>query len=449
MSHAIPGRNIEIHKNEFDLFTPAAVQNSVEDGYWRSYPPSATVNPDSGPIMFELKEDTDYLDLFNSYLKVVVKVVDSRPNKGVMAAQCEVGLTNNALHSLFKSIQVQLGNTVINQSHNDYAYRAYIENLLSYGSEAKKSFLQAEGFFEDTPGHFDTRGDQNRGYKHRKAMVKESKQVELIGKLHLDLLHQPLYLLNNTLVRIQLDRNKDGFALMGNNANAAAADDHAKATFLLKIESAKLFVRHVVPTQSVALEHEKMLSTMTAKYPVRRVVVTSFTINQGSRNEMKTGLFSGQLPHRVTVGIVDNRGYNGDLEHNPFNFQHYDLSSIQLHVGSRPVPMEAIDLDYENDAYMEGYFTLFNQTGQYGSDEGNAITRADYKNGNALYCFNLSTDMNIEDDHFNPTKTGKVNVDVKFRVPLPETVSVILLGEFDNTIEIDRARNVTTDYMAN
>ena len=188
------------------------------------------------------------------------------------------------------------------------------------------------------------------------------------------------------------------------------------------------------------MQHAKLLSqAQSAKYPIRRVTAASYTINSGSRNNMKTGLFNGQLPHRLTIGLVNNEAYNGNIELNPFNFHHYNLSSIQLRVGSIPIPATPIKLNYNHDAFLEGYFTLYNQTGQYGSDEGNAISRSAYPNGNALYCFNLAKDLNIEDDHFNPTKQGAIAIDLEFREALPETISVIAIAEFDNTIEIDQA----------
>ena len=37
-------------------------------------------------------------------------------------------------------------------------------------------------------------------------------------------------------------------------------------------------------------------------------------------------------------------------------------------------------------------------------------------------------------------------IDLKFGAALPNTVSVIVYGEFENVIEIDRSRNVINDF---
>jgi hypothetical protein len=56
-----------------------------------------------------------------------------------LEAADNVGPVNNFLHSLFSQVDVSLNGVLITNSSNTYGYRAYIENLLSYGSLAKKS----------------------------------------------------------------------------------------------------------------------------------------------------------------------------------------------------------------------------------------------------------------------------------------------------------------------
>jgi len=73
---------------------------------------------------------------------------------------------------------------------------------------------------------------------------------------------------------------------------------------------------------SVFLAHATALERGTAKYPTRRVVCKSFAIPQNYLDVNHEKLFSGQLPTRIVVGLVDNRAFNGHREQNPFNFQH-------------------------------------------------------------------------------------------------------------------------------
>ena len=100
------------------------------------------------------------------------------------------------------------------------------------------------------------------------------------------------------------------------------------ANYKVKIMHASLFVRKVKLLPSVFIAHAKALESGTTKYPIRRVVCKSFTIPERYGDVNHGKLFSGQLPTRIVIGLVDNRTFNGDRERNPFNFQHFGLSEI-------------------------------------------------------------------------------------------------------------------------
>ena len=50
-----------------------------------------------------------------------------------------VAPVNNFLHSLFNQVDVFFNEKAVSPPSNSYAYRAYIETLLNYSNEAKKS----------------------------------------------------------------------------------------------------------------------------------------------------------------------------------------------------------------------------------------------------------------------------------------------------------------------
>ena len=72
-----------------------------------------------------------------------------------------------------------------------------------------------------------------------------------------------------------------------------------------------MFVRKVKLMPSVFLAHAKTLERSPAKYPIRRVVCKSFTIPQNYLDVSHEKLFSGQLPTRIVIGLVDNRDTRG------------------------------------------------------------------------------------------------------------------------------------------
>ena len=160
--------------------------------------------------------------------------------------------------------------------------------MLSFVQEAKNSQLSALLWHRNTSEHFDTRGVTNLGYTKRKALAAESKEIDMMGKLHLDLFFQNRYLLNGVEVRLRLIRSNDLFCLHG---NANQADNK------VSLKEVTLFVRKVKPNPAVQLAHVKSLQHGTAKYLLRRVKVKSFTVPTGNEASPKKFCFWVNCPH--------------------------------------------------------------------------------------------------------------------------------------------------------
>jgi len=428
----------ECTKSELDLFCVPPTQTSIENGAWVEYHPLSSI-ADGSPIEFEISgTGEEYLDLANSHLYVRVKI--SALDGGNIAADAQVGPVNNFLHSLFSQVDISLNGCLITSSTNTYPYRAYIENLLSYGPETKTSQLTAELFYKDTAGKMNAVNPaaaadaRNGGLTERANFTAESRVVDMIGRLHCDIFFQERFMLNEVNTKIRLIRSKDAFCLMSNAEN-----------FKVKIVSAALYVRKVKLSPAVFLAHAKALETSLAKYPIRRVVCKSFTVPRGMLDTTHEKLFTGQLPRRIVIGLVDNEAFNGSVAHNPFNFKHFSLSEIALYLDGQHHGIKPIETNFAAHQFVRAYLGLFTGTGKNNRDEGNDITRTDFEAGYALYAFDLSPDL-AEDDHFNLAKTGGVRVELKFDVALPNTVTVVAYAEFENVIEIDRNRNVIYDF---
>ena len=264
-------------------------QTSVDSGSWVEYHPISTIT-NTAPIEFDVSSSgEDYMDFANSYLYVRAKLKLQRANGANIEDGDEVGPVNNFLHSLFSQIDVSLNGTLITSSTNTYPYRAYIENLLSYGPDAKELQLTAALFYKDKAGKMDAANphaadaDVNTGLKKRAAFVSENKTVDMVGRIHSDIFFQQRYMLNEVNTKIRLTRSKDTFSLMCAGGN----------TYRVVIVSAALFVRKVKVSSSVYLAHAKTLENGLAKYPIRRVVCKSFTIPTGYLDVSHEKLFSG------------------------------------------------------------------------------------------------------------------------------------------------------------
>ena len=82
------------------------------------------------------------------------------------------------------------------------------------------------------------------------------------------------------------------------------------------------------------------------------------------------------------------------------------------------------------------------QTGQYYRNTENAILREQYKDGCALFTFDLTPQMDSSEVGFELIKHGHIRIEIHFATATARTLAVIVFAEHGNLLEIDRDRNV-------
>jgi len=185
-------QSCECTKSELDLFSVPPTQTSIEQGSWIEYHPITSVSEDS-PIEFDVNASgEDYIDFANTMLYVKAKITAMNGNN--LAADAAVGPVNLFLHSLFSQVDISLNGTLITASTNTYPYRAILETLLSYGEDAKKSQLTSALFYKDETGRMDSvdfaANARNAGLFQRRFIARESREFDMMGRLHADILFQ-------------------------------------------------------------------------------------------------------------------------------------------------------------------------------------------------------------------------------------------------------------------
>ena len=98
-------------------------------------------------------------------------------SKSDIADDAPVAPVNNWLHSLFSQVDVHLNDTLVTPSSNTYPFRAYVETLLSYGAEAKKTQLTSQLWYKDTAGHMEATQENggNAGLVERRRYIAGSR----------------------------------------------------------------------------------------------------------------------------------------------------------------------------------------------------------------------------------------------------------------------------------
>ena len=156
-------------------------------------------------------------------------------------------VTNNFLHSLFSQCSIGLNGETITRATEVYNYRSYFETLLTYGSDAATTQLTNAFFYLDDgdllPCDLTAADAKNKDFITRWNRLKQSKEVQLCGRIHSDICNVTLYLIPGVRMQIKLTKAKQSFYLMNKDAEI-------KTVF-----NAQLLVNRVRPSPSLHLAY--------------------------------------------------------------------------------------------------------------------------------------------------------------------------------------------------
>ena len=134
----------------------------------------------------------------------------------------------------------------------------------------------------------------------------------------------------------------------------------------------------------------------------------------GNRSIIKENLFWGQLLTRIVVGVVDNDAYNDTIQKSPFNFKHNNINFFTIYRDGVQIPSKPLQPDFANNRFIRSYMCLYTQTGQYYRDTGIAISREQFKNGCALFAFDLTPQLNSAEVGFELIKHRNIRIEIYF-----------------------------------
>ena len=389
------------------------------------------------PIEFNLcgANGLEYIDLKRSKLYVKLRVKHS--NGDNIAVDSSVGPVNGFFYALFSQVDCYLQGSLVTSSNTNYAYKCMMKMLLGFGQDAKASQLTSALMFKDRSGHMDD-VTTNTGHYERKKYIGNSKALDLEGPLFHDLFEMDRYLLNMVDVKLKLYRNRPSFCLMTNEMDP---------DYDIHIEDIVVKVCKIRVNPAIIYAHSQALKTTAAKYPFTKTIMKHITLMSGSTNTIIENVFQDTRPKRLVIGFTATGAVNGDYQLNPWNFKHYDLQQLTLFCDGIPVDGIPLKLDFNEDrgsTNVAAYVKMFEYDGKWGSDAGNEITRNDFNNGYALFCFDL-------EPHFSGTKylslvkQGKIRLECNFGTPLPETVSLLIMAENSGFFELTENRQVRVE----
>ena len=447
-----------VTKSELDLFSVPSTQVAIERSFWEEVRPTNTVT-NAGPFEFHIDGSQYMVDMASNFLYLKLKITQDDgddiedPNAEREAEDpnlSDVGPINLIGKTFVKQIKMFLNSKLTYDSGTDYPYIAYLLTDLNYGRDAKDTHLHSAGYVTEwTPQVNDVDILDtwvNPGLQIRKKWFENSREAEFMAPLHVPLSHQEKYLLSNMDIRFEIHRVSNAFGLL-------ALGDHQ---YKISVQDIKFYIRKVELSRALSLAIEQNLMRTTAKYPIRRLELKTLHVGQGRRTTPTNTLWNGQIPRRVIICLMRSDSYFGDYHRSPFVFRPQNLIKAALNVNGVVVPhsgplefqfREPNNLENEPSRVMRGFVQLYNAMGIGTADKSNGITY-DRFIGDACYlAFDLSSDSGSDSNNWELIRNGPLSINLEFSQAIGvDGLRVLVMGEFDNVITVDRNRNVFYDY---
>ena len=425
--------------------------------------PIQTYTTGINPVEFQIDPQEDYIDLDRSFFEIELQV--KKDNADDVAAADKLWPVNNLAHSLFKQINVRLNGALISPQTDTYHYKAYFETLTNYDRNDGETVLKPQGWYNgiDFPATFtdnNTTVDLNGGNPHaaftalpknqrdsillmtnEQANYTGGKQHVLRFKPHIEVFHLNKLLIPRVQIGIKMYFNPPALFLNGvGEAGRLTAEDIKVRMYLCQLRLNPATYRNLMTNMQV----EKAL----VSYPTVRGEIRTFNMPNNQQRIECNNLFNSRIPNRIFVGMVLATAFNGNVVNDPFCFQKFGLSNIRQIVRGEEYPYETLELVHNNGTQdLRGYHRFLQATGCLCQHRGNMVRKEDWGQGKncTLFVFDNVANGCVDSNRLNPRQVGDLQIVLNFGAAPGVNIIIIVYGEFENLLEVDRNKAVLYD----
>ncbi|XP_075253281.1 uncharacterized protein F54H12.2-like [Convolutriloba macropyga] len=422
----------EATHSSLDLFEKPPLLVTFDQSFEQKTGP--LYSPTGSSLEFEIVGDrNNFIDLQKIYLEIKFRVVrnngnDLRFTTGDANNSDKPHLANNVLNSLFADCIASANGIKISSANGHYAHKSFIETEFSHGSDAKKAWLNCQGYDYEA----DPTGVPAATITARQETVRRSAQLTMYGKIATDFFSCEKHLTSGVTLRISFRRSQDDFAIV--------SEDGAKH-YKIKIDEANLFVRKMTVSDIVLGAIEKTLLKTPAMYRYNEVISKPFLATAGQQSWKQEDIFTKEPIRRLIVAMCRSDAFIGTNTLNPFSYQKFDLNEIIIYRNGFATAGTPISTTDNKRLYYNSMAALAYV------ENGHGISLSDFPN-HYFMVFDLTSTQEATHDFIHPELTNSsLSVELKFGAALPRNIEILFLGEKCSTVYIDSSRNVSKNAL--
>ena len=437
----------EVEDSALDLFTVPPT-NITYNGYC-----IVEINSTSEsitPIEFVIPGSRECIDFSRSYFRM--DLILKKTDGGNLADASQRWLAPNAFYTIIKQPSIYVNGTLTTEQTDTYAYKAYLETILNYGTEDEETILRPQGYYSalNYPPHDLTANQIDNTHSDYKALSKERKKavdgllemrekttggktIQLFGLTHVDLFNTSRMLIPGVDLKMRFTLNDPKFFMNGLTAVNTAVRLQA-GDLKMKFYASMVKVRSDVYNK---IATDRLQRNLDVYYTTVRSEIRTYTLQNNHTNFEATDVFNGRVPDRVVVGLVYQDAFSGSYAYNPFNFPKFNVSSIKQIVEGEEYPYQPLKLNAANDQLdMSGYHRLI--SANCSAYRGKCMIKPEHWGDDqhtTLYMWDNVASGCADSVQLNPKQEGRVKIAIT-KTAVNSLITVIVYGEFENMTQI-------------
>ena len=404
-----------------------------------------------GPWQYHCPSDfRNFIDLNSLTWNGRIKVKNKDNTTPIITANAGKDITcsvvNNFIHSSISKITYQINDFQMGDTAaKSYAYRAYIDNALSFSRESKQQSLKYHGYIQDTAGKFDdvekvknTNG--NDGFKKRSELFCTENYFHFSIKLRIDLANIDQFLQPGVQLRFEIERNTDPFVLMS---------DGSPDTFEFDIKDTTIEFDKMVPTVEYLNHFEKSIIKEPLVYSYDKCQIHYFNYPAGMNDLSIYSMFhTDKMPSCLVFSMIDDEAFNGLITRNPYNFQSFDVKEFNLLVNGNSYPTQPVKMDKDSMDYHHVYVNEFlDKLKIKNSNDSIGIAAHDWIDGSFFWIADLNVDKCCN-YHEHKSTPGTINLKMQTKTPLPKTTRLIVYSSSRERFSINYRTGEVTSTLS-
>ena len=226
-------------------------------------------------------------------------------------------------------MNLRFNGALMGEQTDTYAYKAFLETILNFNREEGETLLAAQGWVnqldvvpriqatganDDIPTTVGWLHDAVQPLKTASRRFRGNQTVTFLIKPPLEAFATGRLLTPGVEMVLELFCNAPDFFTFGTKTSGTGA----KRMVTLSQEDLKVTLHlcrvSLNPTVYSALQTDRKSKRQTAKFPVVRSEIRSFSFDGRTTKFTEDNVFVGKVPDRMIVALVDNRAFNGDVE---------------------------------------------------------------------------------------------------------------------------------------